>query len=92
MLFLFYLGDVDFLLQCDVIDKIQTILKYCGEITDAKETSVPFIDERKHKQAHLLQLKGVEMIKLMKIGTRVGRGIDWKWDDQVSSQGLNQTS
>lgn len=75
-------GDVDFLLQCDVIDKIQTILKYCGEITDAKETSVPFIDERKHKQAHLLQLKGVEMIKLMKIGTRVGRGIDWKWDDQ----------
>lgn len=30
----------------------------------------------------LNHLTGAEMAKLMKIGTRVVRGVDWKWGDQ----------
>ena len=30
-------------------------------------------------------LTGPELASMMKIGTRVVRGVDWKWGDQVSS-------
>lgn len=29
-------------------------------------------------------LSGPELASMMKIGTRVVRGVDWKWGDQVS--------
>lgn len=28
-------------------------------------------------------LTGIEMAALMKVGTKVVRGVDWKWGDQV---------
>jgi hypothetical protein len=31
-----------------------------------------------------LVLSGSELASMMKIGTRVVRGVDWKWGDQVS--------
>jgi hypothetical protein len=31
-----------------------------------------------------LILSGPELASMMKIGTRVVRGVDWKWGDQVS--------
>lgn len=31
----------------------------------------------------LTSLTGPEMARLLKIGTRVVRGVDWKWGDQV---------
>jgi E3 ubiquitin-protein ligase HERC2 len=30
-------------------------------------------------------LSGPELANMMKIGTRVVRGVDWKWGDQVST-------
>jgi E3 ubiquitin-protein ligase HERC2 len=30
-------------------------------------------------------LTGPELASMMKIGTRVVRGVDWKWGDQVSA-------
>jgi E3 ubiquitin-protein ligase HERC2 len=30
-------------------------------------------------------LSGPELATMMKIGTRVVRGVDWKWGDQVSA-------
>ena len=30
-------------------------------------------------------LTGPELASMMKIGTRVVRGVDWKWGDQVST-------
>ena len=35
-------------------------------------------------------LSGPDIAKLMKIGTRVVRGADWKWGDQVSEFTLKQ--
>lgn len=31
-------------------------------------------------------LTGPELASMMKIGTRVVRGVDWKWGDQVSAR------
>lgn len=34
-----------------------------------------------------MNLTGPELAKLMKIGTRVVRGADWKWNDQDGPSG-----
>lgn len=44
---------------------------------------VIFEDERLGARARGEQLSGPELASLMKIGTRVVRGKDWKWGDQV---------
>ena len=42
------------------------------------------LEEPKTKrQASSLPLSGPELAAMMKIGTRVVKGIDWKWGDQV---------
>jgi E3 ubiquitin-protein ligase HERC2 len=33
-------------------------------------------------------LSGPELANMMKLGTRVVRGVDWKWGDQVSTIGF----
>ena len=41
-------------------------------------------EEARHKnKAHLAPLTGPEVAALLKLGTRVVRGPDWKWGDQV---------
>lgn len=40
-------------------------------------------DERLGARARGASLSGPELASLMKIGTRVVRGKDWKWGDQV---------
>lgn len=45
------------------------------------------LEEQKHKkQAAPVPISGPELAAMMKIGTRVMRGVDWKWGDQVTSQ------
>lgn len=45
------------------------------------------LEEQKHKkQAAPVPISGPELAAMMKIGTRVMRGVDWKWGDQVTSK------
>lgn len=44
-----------------------------------------FINCTSFKQKSSTNLTGPEMAKLMKIGTRIVRGADWKWGDQDGS-------
>lgn len=47
------------------------------------ECLVIYEDERLGARARGASLSGPELASLMKIGTRVVRGKDWKWGDQV---------
>lgn len=40
-------------------------------------------EQKSRKQTQALPLSGAELAAMMKIGTRVMRGVDWKWGDQV---------
>ncbi len=42
-------------------------------------------ESRSRKQPPAVPVCGPELAALMKIGTRVVRGADWKWNDQVRS-------
>lgn len=42
-------------------------------------------ESRKETTPAPLPASGPELAAMMKIGTRVMRGVDWKWGDQVSS-------
>jgi len=43
------------------------------------------LEEQRHKkQTQPIPISGPELAAMMKIGTRVVRGVDWKWGDQVS--------
>ena len=41
-------------------------------------------ESRKEKTPAPLPASGPELASMMKIGTRVMRGLDWKWGDQVT--------
>ena len=44
------------------------------------------LEEQKHKkQSQPVPISGPELAAMMKISTRVVRGVDWKWGDQVSN-------
>lgn len=42
-------------------------------------------ESRKETAPAPLPASGPELAAMMKIGTRVMRGVDWKWGDQVAS-------
>ena len=72
-----------------VFSSIQSILncleKARGDGNDVTH-SCPMavvVDEARHHVTSIRNLTGGEMAKLMKSGTRVVRGPDWKWGDQV---------
>ena len=81
---MFISGDVDFIIRFGVLDKVYCFLKFCCPKTSKNECQrLPFIDEKKNKQAHLQEMCGEEIVRMMGIGRRVVRGTDWKWDNQV---------
>lgn len=42
------------------------------------------LEEQKHKKStQPAPISGPELGSMMKVGTRVVRGVDWKWGDQV---------
>ena len=53
-----------------------------GDVTHPCPMAV-VVDETRHHVTSIRNLTGAEMAKLMKSGTRVVRGADWKWSDQV---------
>lgn len=53
-------------------------------IQDNNGTLHAILEEQKHKkQSQPVPISGPELAAMMKIGTRVVRGVDWKWGDQV---------
>lgn len=60
------------------------------EATEEEESNLAaIIDEAKAaKKTPSLPITGPDMAKRMKIGTRVVRGPDWKWGDQVQQHVL----
>lgn len=61
---------------CFVFKNIQAYI-----VTD--KCLVIFEDDRLGARARDSTLSGSELASLMKIGTKVVRGKDWKWGDQV---------
>ena len=55
-------------------------------IQDNSGTLYAVLEEQKHKkQSQPVPISGPELAAMMKISTRVVRGVDWKWGDQVSN-------
>ena len=53
-------------------------------LQDSLSTICAVLEEQKHKkQTQPVPISGPELAALMKVGTRVVRGVDWKWGDQV---------
>lgn len=50
----------------------------------ARGASATVLEETRKEMAPVqLPVSGPELAAMMKIGTRVMRGVDWKWGDQV---------
>ena len=53
-------------------------------LQDSMSSICAVLEEQKHKkQTQPVPISGPELAALMKVGTRVVRGVDWKWGDQV---------
>lgn len=53
-------------------------------IAASRGVSATVLEEsRKESTPVQLPISGPELAAMMKIGTRVMRGVDWKWGDQV---------
>ena len=85
-------SDMSLILNSGTIGLTQTIMRLAGpcEATEEEESNLAaIIDEAKAaKKTPTLPITGPEMAKRMKIGTRVVRGPDWKWGDQVIRRGF----
>lgn len=81
-------SDMSLILNAGTIGLTQTIIRLAGpcEADEEEEDSnlAAIIDETKAaKKQPSVPITGPDMAKRMKIGTRVVRGPDWKWGDQV---------
>lgn len=80
--------EISMLLNSGVLALIQTLMRLLGPdpngITEDKNTTLCAVLEEtiKKPKPPLPPLSGPELASMMKIGTRVVRGIDWKWGDQ----------
>ena len=89
-LFLLCLDNIDLLIRSGVLAAVQSVVNYIdgiweGEVEKDSACSVAVIvDETRHQATSIRNLSGPEMAKLMKLGTRVEAGADWKWGDQVT--------
>nr|CAD7579642.1 unnamed protein product [Timema californicum] len=82
--------EVSLIVNSGVFGLVQTLLRQigpdtppCGEAT--KEVYSIYEDSLQKTSAPSVILSGPELAAMMKIGTRVVRGVDWKWGDQVAS-------
>lgn len=85
-------SDMSLILNSGAIGLTQTIMRLAGpcEATEEEDSSLAaIIDEPKAaKKAPSVPMTGPDVAKRMKIGTRVVRGPDWKWGDQVHNNVL----
>ncbi|XP_048589232.1 E3 ubiquitin-protein ligase HERC2 isoform X2 [Nematostella vectensis] len=79
-------GGVSLVLSSGVLGLTQTIMRLAGPCDTGEEEDAALaaiIDEGKAaKKRPTVPLTGPEVAKMLKIGTRVVRGPDWKWGDQ----------
>jgi E3 ubiquitin-protein ligase HERC2 len=68
----------------------QSVLRLTGSDPDSinqdinTEMSAILEEPRPKRQPQAAPVSGADLAALMKIGTRVVRGVDWKWADQVN--------
>ncbi|KAL3879973.1 hypothetical protein ACJMK2_032247, partial [Sinanodonta woodiana] len=83
-------NSLSLLLNSGVLALTQSILRLIGPDPerpvppDANNNTIcAVLEEQKHKkQSQPIPISGPELAAMMKIGTRVVRGVDWKWGDQ----------
>ncbi|GAB0100562.1 Probable E3 ubiquitin-protein ligase HERC2 [Sergentomyia squamirostris] len=79
-------NELSFLINSGALGCILGLLRQMGgDVTTVKcgsELSVVYEDTILKQKTSRANLTGPEMAKLMKIGTRIVRGTDWKWGDQ----------
>lgn len=79
-------NELSLLINSGVLGIIMGLLRQTGaEIPMNKtdlDTSIVYEDVVTKLKSSKDGLTGMELAKLMKIGTRVARGVDWKWADQ----------
>ncbi|RXG68738.1 putative HERC2-like protein 3 [Armadillidium vulgare] len=89
-------ADMSLLISGGLLALIQTLLRIIGPTQfdsnkytiKTKEDSevVVFAEPSKSQQKMPLPLSGPELALMMRVGTRVKRGMDWKWNDQDGPQ------
>uniref|UniRef100_A0A673CR73 HECT-type E3 ubiquitin transferase n=1 Tax=Sphaeramia orbicularis TaxID=375764 RepID=A0A673CR73_9TELE len=85
-------NSLSLLLNSGVLALTQSILRLIGPSTDSTEEDLSLCahggsatvleESRKEAAPAPLPASGPELAAMMKIGTRVMRGVDWKWGDQ----------
>uniref|UniRef100_A0A3Q3VWY8 E3 ubiquitin-protein ligase HERC2 n=1 Tax=Mola mola TaxID=94237 RepID=A0A3Q3VWY8_MOLML len=85
-------NSLNLLLNSGILALTQSILRLIGPSTDSSEEDLSLCalggsatvleESRKEAAPAPLPASGPELAAMMKIGTRVMRGVDWKWGDQ----------
>ncbi|XP_067368465.1 E3 ubiquitin-protein ligase HERC2 isoform X5 [Channa argus] len=85
-------NSLSLLLNSGILALTQCILRLIGPSTDSSEEDLSLCshvgsatvleESRKEAAPAPLPASGPELASMMKIGTRVMRGVDWKWGDQ----------
>ncbi|XP_078115961.1 E3 ubiquitin-protein ligase HERC2 isoform X3 [Sander vitreus] len=85
-------NSLSLLLNSGILALTQSILRLIGPSTDSSEEDLSLCahggsatvleESRKEAAPAPLPASGPELAAMMKIGTRVMRGVDWKWGDQ----------
>lgn len=77
------------LINSGVISSVLALLRQTGYdqsiVRKVSEFYVLYADMVENTKPKTSSLSGPELASLMKLGTRVIRGADWKWGDQVSA-------
>ena len=80
-------GEMNVLLGNQVLSSLQTLLRLIGpevvHLPRSNQTVYAIFEDTLQRCKSLPPpLSGVELARMMRVGTRVVRGIDWKWGDQ----------
>ncbi|XP_012287916.1 E3 ubiquitin-protein ligase HERC2 [Orussus abietinus] len=83
-------NEIGLLINSGLLSSILTLLRQIGPSMQYKpprlEGAAAIYEDAVHmSKPQTVQLSGIELAALMKIGTRVVRGADWKWGDQDGS-------
>ena len=80
-------NEIGLVVNSGLLSSILTLLRQIGpsvrgESSKPKDITAIYEDTIQKSKPPAVQLTGLELAALMKIGTRVVRGVDWKWGDQ----------
>ncbi|XP_043274810.1 E3 ubiquitin-protein ligase HERC2 isoform X2 [Venturia canescens] len=80
-------NEIGLIVNSGLLSSILTLLRQIGpsikgESPRQKDATAIYEDAIQKSKSPAVQLTGLELASLMKTGTRVVRGVDWKWGDQ----------